>query len=77
MLPKLAQWTLITEEAIRVNYNHWGQIVHTSGYVNHNNRDSNCQAALFNDSFYNKYDDDDYIYYKKHGKVKKLKKKHH
>ncbi len=62
---------------LRVDYNRWGQIVHMSGYVNHYNRDSNYQVGLLNDGFYNNNYDDDYLYYKKHGKVKKLKKKHH
>jgi len=59
---------------LKVNYNHWGQIVHTSGYVNRLNRDLNCQVSINRDSFYDSKYDDNYYYYKRNGEVKKLKK---
>ncbi|MFH4965303.1 hypothetical protein V8G69_09900 [Gaetbulibacter sp. M235] len=62
---------------LRVNYNHWGQIVNTSGYVNRLNRNLNYQIAMVDDTFYDSHYNDDYFYYKKYGEVKKLKKNKH
>ena len=59
---------------LRVNYNHWGQIIYTSGSVNHFNRDLNCQMAMGDDTFYDNHYDNDYFYYKKGGELKKHKK---
>ncbi|WP_166966315.1 hypothetical protein [Yeosuana marina] len=59
---------------LRVNYNHWGQIVTTKGYVNSLNRTFNNYYALNNDTFYDNDYDDTYFYYNKNGKVKKVKK---
>lgn len=68
---------------LRVNYNRWGEIVHVSGVVNHNNANLNCGVGSgvgghnFDD-FSNQYDgeyDHNYYYYRKNGKVKKLKKR--
>lgn len=66
---------------LRVNYNHWGEIVHISGVVNHFNANLNCGVGSsgqngnnyigFNDVV--DYDDD-YYYYRKNGEVKKTKK---
>ncbi|MCF7560827.1 hypothetical protein L3X39_09265 [Sabulilitoribacter multivorans] len=62
---------------LRVNYNRWGEIVNTRGYVNWNNRDV-CYDNLEQhdrDDYHNDYDyDDNYYYYKQNGKVKKQKK---
>lgn len=61
---------------LRVQYNRWGEIVHTRGFVNRNNRVSHCDVVNYQDldRHHNDYDDN-YYYYKKNGKVKKLKKK--
>ncbi|MBD0835490.1 hypothetical protein [Aestuariibaculum suncheonense] len=60
-----------------VNYNNWGQIVSTRGYINIDNRHADyCDVQ--NDSWNNNmhFDNDDkYYYYKKNGKVKKMKKR--
>ena len=62
---------------LRVNYNHWGQIVNTKGYVNPLNRNFNSYYAVNNDMFYEKDYDDNYSYYKKGSELKKVKKNKH
>jgi len=62
---------------LKVNYNHWGQIVHTSGYINQLNRTSYSYMTMNHDTFYGNNYDDNYFYYKKDGKLKKLKKNKH
>ncbi|WP_456440784.1 hypothetical protein [Psychroserpens sp.] len=65
---------------LRVNYNHWGEIVHVFGIVNHYNSDFNCGVGSGHDgnNFIGINDidnyDEDYYYYRKNGKVKKTKK---
>jgi len=65
---------------LRVNYNHWGEIIHIAGIVNHNNSNFNNSLGSgydgnnfisFND---NDYFDDNYYYYRKNGEIKKTKK---
>ncbi|MCF8273389.1 MAG: hypothetical protein K9I95_06120 [Flavobacteriaceae bacterium] len=62
---------------LRVNYDHWGQIVHSSGYVNHLNRYTNSQLTMDDDTFYDDHYNANYFYYKKNGDIKKLKKNKH
>jgi hypothetical protein len=62
---------------LKVAYNHWGQIVHTSGYVNRLNRDMYYQISINKNSLYDNNYDEDYFYYKKNGEIKKLKKNKH
>lgn len=65
---------------LRVNYNHWGEIVHVTGVVNQNNPDLNSviNSGHYGNNFitYNDVDDydDDYYYYRKNGEIKKAKK---
>lgn len=59
---------------LRVNYNHWGQIVNTKGYVNPLNRNLNSYYAVNNEMFYDKDYNDNYFYYKKGSELKKQKK---
>ncbi|MCK8480702.1 hypothetical protein [Psychroserpens algicola] len=65
---------------LKVNYNRWGEIVHISGIVNHYNADLNCGLGSGyggNQHDYYEYDgdfDDSFYYYRKDGKVKKIKK---
>jgi hypothetical protein len=60
---------------LKVQYNRWGEIVSTRGYVNRNNRVSHCDVIKYEDLDRDHYDyDDDYHYYKKNNKIKKLKK---
>ncbi|WP_188653371.1 hypothetical protein [Yeosuana aromativorans] len=62
---------------LRVNYNHWGQIVNIKGYVNPLNRHLNSYYAANNDMFYDNDYDDSYFYYKKGHELKKFKKNRH
>lgn len=51
--------------SLRVNYNHWGTIVHSYGSVNPFNRDLNCGiSGDFEPYAYHFQNDDDYIYYR-------------
>ena len=60
---------------LRVQYNHWGEIVHTRGFVNWNNRNTHYDINRFDDrDDYHFENDDNYYYYKQNGKVKKQKK---
>jgi hypothetical protein len=61
---------------LRVNYNHWGEIVHIAGYVNHYNTGFNSGQSGNNFFGFNDVDDydDSYYYYRKNGEIKKTKK---
>lgn len=67
---------------LKINYNRWGEIIHITGVVNHNNANLNCGVGSgyggnqYDDFEYdNDYNDDsDFYYYRKNGKVKKQKK---
>lgn len=65
---------------LKVNYNHWGEIVHVSGVVNYYNAHINYIASADrweNDSYFYGFDhndEDDFFYYRKGGEVKKQKK---
>ncbi|OUS00885.1 hypothetical protein A9Q86_09040 [Flavobacteriales bacterium 33_180_T64] len=65
---------------LRINYNRWGEIVTINGIVNQSNATLNCGVGSgYNGHEYNNYDydesfDDDFYYYRKNGKVKKMKK---
>lgn len=69
--------TLNQVGGLTVNYNNWGQIVSTRGYINAHNRNADF-CAVQNDSWNNNThfdNDDNYYYYQKNGKVKKVKKR--
>ncbi|MBD0822798.1 hypothetical protein [Aestuariibaculum marinum] len=69
--------TLNRVGGLTVNYNSWGQIVSTKGYVNSNNRHVNY-CVIENDlsnNYSHHNNNDSYYYYKKNGKTKKLKKR--
>ena len=63
---------------LRITYNPWGEVVHSSGVVNHNNSQYNFNLGHNQNSNYvgyNDFDDtEDYYYYRKGDKVKKQKK---
>lgn len=65
---------------LRVNYNHWGEIVHVSGAVNYYNAHINYIVGADrwdNDNYYydfDHHDDGDFYYYRKGSEVKKQKK---
>ena len=61
---------------LRVNYNRWGEIVHSSGFVNHesfwmNEFSTPGSALAYND---NNFIDDEFYYYKRGDTVKKKRK---
>ena len=56
---------------LKVNYNHWGEIVHTRGAVNPFNRDMNC--GLYDDYAWNDYYDYDDRWNDHRGKRKRGK----
>jgi hypothetical protein len=61
---------------LSVQYNRWGEIVRTRGFVNRNNRLTHYNVVKHQDLDMHHYNyDDNYYYYKQNGKVKKLKKK--
>lgn len=65
---------------LRVNYNHWGEIVHVSGTVNYYNAHINYIVGADrwdNDNYYydfDHHDEGDFYYYRKGSEVKKQKK---
>lgn len=62
---------------LRVKYNRWGQIVHTSGFVNQYNTNLECGVGYGYENFgFNDIDDydDNFYYYRKNGEIKKNKK---
>ena len=60
---------------LHVQYNHWGEIVSTRGYVNRNNRNTHYDVRPNYDRDNNHYDNDDnYYYYKQNGTLKTQKK---
>ncbi|SDB39965.1 hypothetical protein SAMN03097699_1114 [Flavobacteriaceae bacterium MAR_2010_188] len=61
---------------LKVNYNHWGEIVHLKGEVNGYNKHVNDSYGYVDyDDFDNNTYDANYYYYKKNGKLKKHKKR--
>ncbi|WP_047546611.1 hypothetical protein [Psychroserpens sp. Hel_I_66] len=67
---------------LRINYNHWGEVVNYSGFVNQSNATLNYGlGSAFNQNHYDNHNgfdgnfDEDYYYYRKDGKVKKKKSK--
>lgn len=69
--------TLSQVGGLRVNYNHWGEIVSVRGVVNQHNRFNDYHIDTHNTWTHNNQhcdNDDDFYYYKQHGKVKKQKK---
>lgn len=69
--------TLNQVGGLSVNYNNWGQIVSTKGYININNRNADyCDVQDNSWNNNNHFENDDkYYYYMKNGKVKKMKKR--
>ena len=67
------QQTIKKVGGLSVNYNHWGDIVHLSGYVNRFNSQFNCNTMQNHDSHYGNYGDYDNqnSTYKKQKKNKK------
>lgn len=65
---------------LKINYNRWGEIIHLTGVVNHNNTNHHYGVVTEHggqhyDDYNNDYSDDsDFYYYRKDGKVKKQKK---
>ena len=63
---------------LKVNYNHWGEIVHYKGAVNNHNSGTICfthhHTTDYNGNDHNGHLDPNYYYYKKDNKVKKIKK---
>ncbi len=70
---------------LTIQYNHYGEIIGTHGFVNFNNQGcgicgtTSCSADHFNDGTWNDWFDDDqydddYYYYRKNGKKLKRKK---
>ena len=63
---------------LTIQYNRFGQMIGTQGFVNHNNQD--CNLTDWNDGWidngWNDWDtwDDDYYYYRQDGKTKRRKK---
>ncbi len=68
--------TLSQVGGLRVNYNHWGEIVSVRGVVNQHNRFNDYHIDHNTWVHNNQHcdNDDDFYYYKQHGKVKKQKK---
>lgn len=65
---------------LKVTYNHWGELVHSYGYVNrlntgltYGNSTSSNGSVIFNDSYTNT-SNEDFYYYKQNGEVKKKEK---